>query len=166
MAEAAANNASVPTFSWEGPGNETGKRIYYKTFKLAGTTYNKGDHVYLLPEEEGAPLYIARCAGAREKNSSTRPPSACPAVAGRLGDRRRPQPGRGPGALAAQRGCWAQRGSRLAGGGGWPPAGSARPRQQHTAAGCVTSPRDTAPRQLPPAARAQAALCLGGDRGR
>lgn len=61
--DAAANNASnVPTFSWEGDGSPVAHRVYYRSFKLAGTTYAKGDHVYLLPEEEGSPLYLARWA--------------------------------------------------------------------------------------------------------
>lgn len=49
-----------PTFSWMGVGRQEGSRIYYTSFNFSGEPYALGDCVYLLPEEEGAPPYIAK----------------------------------------------------------------------------------------------------------
>lgn len=54
MAEAA------PTFNWTGVGEPVGPHILYQSFHFAGQHYALGDCVYLLPEEEGSPPYIAR----------------------------------------------------------------------------------------------------------
>jgi hypothetical protein len=70
---AAACDASAPTFLWEGQGIEADKCMYYKAFKLSGVTYSQGDHVYLLPEVDGVPPYLARCAARASKGAGRVP---------------------------------------------------------------------------------------------
>jgi hypothetical protein len=59
-----------PTFSWTGAGQHEGSRIYYSSFNFAGEPYALGDCVYLLPEEEGAPPYIAKLMRAWEDTAA------------------------------------------------------------------------------------------------
>jgi hypothetical protein len=59
-----------PTFSWTGAGQHEGSRVYYSSFNFAGEPYALGDCVYLLPEEEGAPPYIAKLMRAWEDTAA------------------------------------------------------------------------------------------------
>jgi hypothetical protein len=59
-----------PTFSWTGAGQHEGSRIYYSSFNFSGEPYALGDCVYLLPEEEGAPPYIAKLMRAWEDTAA------------------------------------------------------------------------------------------------
>ncbi|WIA14550.1 hypothetical protein OEZ85_003067 [Tetradesmus obliquus] len=59
-----------PTFSWTGAGRHEGSRIFYSSFNFAGEPYALGDCVYLLPEEEGAPSYIAKLMRAWEDTAA------------------------------------------------------------------------------------------------
>jgi hypothetical protein len=65
---AAPENA--PTFNWTGPGAQEGAHIHYASFNFAGQHYALGECVYLLPEEEGAPPYIARLVRAYEDTTA------------------------------------------------------------------------------------------------
>ncbi|KAI8470082.1 MAG: hypothetical protein J3K34DRAFT_521647 [Monoraphidium minutum] len=77
MADPAAPPA--PTFNWIGNGAtdaETGC-IYFEAFQFCNTRYSTGDHVFLLPEDEGAPLYIARILRAFEDPRAPEPDRLC-----------------------------------------------------------------------------------------
>lgn len=62
-----------PTFNWTGVGRQQGSRIHYDSFNFADELYLLGDCVYLLPEEEGAPPYIARLLKAWEDTVAPEP---------------------------------------------------------------------------------------------
>lgn len=59
-ATAAAEAAPSLTFAWLGDPLQDGHLLYYTSFQFCNTTYTIGDHVYLTPEDPGAPLYLAR----------------------------------------------------------------------------------------------------------
>lgn len=63
---AAAAPETAPTFNWTGMGRPECAHIHYQSFNFAGQHYSLGDCVYLLPEEEGSPPYIARLVRAYE----------------------------------------------------------------------------------------------------
>jgi hypothetical protein len=67
-APAAAGAAPSLTFAWLGdPSPDAGGLLlYYQSFQFCATTYAVGDHVYLTPEDQGAPLYLARITAAFE----------------------------------------------------------------------------------------------------
>jgi len=71
-ATAAATAPPQPTFNWIGPGTVSAENscIYFDSFQFCNTVYVIGDHVYLLPEDEGSPLYIARILRAFEDPSA------------------------------------------------------------------------------------------------
>lgn len=48
------------TFAWLGEPKPDGDYQFYHSFQFCNTTYVIGDHVYLTPEDPGAPLYLAR----------------------------------------------------------------------------------------------------------
>ncbi|GBG00163.1 hypothetical protein Rsub_12982 [Raphidocelis subcapitata] len=59
--------AAEPTFNWIGPGSrDEAGRVYFEAFQFCNASYSVGDHVCLLPEEEGSPLYVARILRAYE----------------------------------------------------------------------------------------------------
>jgi hypothetical protein len=62
--------AVQPTFNWNGLGTPEGDRVYFSSFQFCQTKYQVGDHVYLLPEDEGAPLYIAKILKAFEDTTA------------------------------------------------------------------------------------------------
>ena len=62
--------AAQPTFNWNGLGTQEGDRVYFSSFQFCQTKYQVGDHVYLLPEDEGAPLYIAKILKAFEDTTA------------------------------------------------------------------------------------------------
>ncbi|GFR49765.1 hypothetical protein Agub_g11928 [Astrephomene gubernaculifera] len=53
-------SGSLQLFCWAGEGQVKDKKIYYQGFSLDGQTYNVGDCVFLFPEYEHFPPYIAR----------------------------------------------------------------------------------------------------------
>jgi hypothetical protein len=60
-----------PTFNWNGnPSYQEGNKLYYNSFMFCNVRYALGDFVYLLPEDEGAPLYIARLKQAYEDTNA------------------------------------------------------------------------------------------------
>jgi len=67
---AAATPEAAPTFNWTGMGHPQGAHIHYQSFNFAGQHYTLGDYVYLLPEEEGSPPYIARLVRAYEDTTA------------------------------------------------------------------------------------------------
>lgn len=67
---AAATPEAAPTFNWTGMGHPQGPHIHYQSFNFAGQHYTLGDYVYLLPEEEGSPPYIARLVRAYEDTTA------------------------------------------------------------------------------------------------
>jgi hypothetical protein len=67
---AAAAPEVAPTFNWTGMGRPEGSNIHYQSFNFAGQHYTLGDCVYLLPEEEGSPPYIARLVRAYEDTNA------------------------------------------------------------------------------------------------
>lgn len=69
-AMAAAAPEAAPTFNWTGMGRPEGAHIHYQSFYFAGQHYTLGDCVYLLPEEEGSPPYIARLVRAYEDTNA------------------------------------------------------------------------------------------------
>ncbi|KAI8470406.1 MAG: hypothetical protein J3K34DRAFT_458897 [Monoraphidium minutum] len=67
-AAGAAPGAPSLTFAWLGePSPDAGGGLlFYGAFQFCGVTYGVGDHVYLTPEDAGAPLYLARITAAFE----------------------------------------------------------------------------------------------------
>ncbi|GBF98497.1 GATA type zinc finger transcription factor family [Raphidocelis subcapitata] len=58
------------TFAWAGtPVGADGPRTHYRAFSFCSTHYTVGDHVYLIPEDPSAPLYLARIISAFEDAS-------------------------------------------------------------------------------------------------
>jgi hypothetical protein len=88
-APAAAGAAPSLTFAWLGdPSPDAGGLLlYYQSFQFCATTYAVGDHVYLTPEDKGAPLYLARITAAFEDTQQQSSDRLCVEV------RRRPATG-------------------------------------------------------------------------
>eukprot|EP00877_Chromochloris_zofingiensis_P007578 jgi/Chrzof1/3073/Cz12g10210.t1 len=60
----------TPTFNWTGSAVHQGGRLFYNSFQFCNESYACGDYVYLLPEDEGSPLYIAKILKAFEDASA------------------------------------------------------------------------------------------------
>jgi hypothetical protein len=76
------DDGHIPTFNWCGVGDVRGTRTHYRCFQLADTQYQKGDYVYLLPEEQDAPMYIARLLDAFEDAGASDQDKLCIEVCG------------------------------------------------------------------------------------
>jgi hypothetical protein len=63
--------AGVQRFSWKGPGIPKGHVINFPGFFLNEVKYEVGDNVYLLPEDDKSPLYVARILRAYEDSHSS-----------------------------------------------------------------------------------------------
>lgn len=79
-----------PTFNWNGnPSYQEGNKLYYNSFMFCNVRYALGDFVYLLPEDEGAPLYIARLKAAYEDTNAAEGERLSIQVSGATGAGRR-----------------------------------------------------------------------------
>jgi hypothetical protein len=58
------------TFNWTSPPVADGAHYYYTSFSFCDAAYAVGDFVYLIPEDPGAPLYLARIINAFEDTAA------------------------------------------------------------------------------------------------
>ncbi|KIY95613.1 hypothetical protein MNEG_12348 [Monoraphidium neglectum] len=58
------------TFNWIGAPEDEGDYQYYSSFQFCDNRYDVGDHVYLIPEDVAAPLYLARIINAFEDSKA------------------------------------------------------------------------------------------------
>lgn len=71
--------SSGPTFHWIGEGscNDSLNRTYYNKFGYGHNTIELGDCVYLLPEDDSKPKYIARIQSAYEEHGAAETERFC-----------------------------------------------------------------------------------------
>jgi hypothetical protein len=71
--------SSGPTFHWIGEAsyNDSLNRTYYNKFGYGQNTIEVGDCVYLLPEDDSKPKYIARILSAYEEHRAAETERFC-----------------------------------------------------------------------------------------
>jgi hypothetical protein len=73
------------TFNWTSPAAPQGHLFYYTSFSFCDAPYAVGEFVYLIPEEVGAPLYLARIVSAFEDTAAEGSERLCIQVGGLVG---------------------------------------------------------------------------------